>query len=72
MAMPEILVQEWECLNTENQQQARNFIHLLLTKQSQTEPRKHPERKLGILAHRFHSIADDFNDPLIEFEEYLG
>lgn len=72
MAMPEILVQEWERLNTENQQQARDFIHLLLTKQNEMEPRKHSKRKLGMLAHRFHSIADDFNDPLPEFKEYLG
>ena len=34
--------------------------------------RKHPVRKLGVLADRFHWIADDFDDPLPEFEEYMG
>ena len=71
MVMPESLIQDWERLNAQIRRQAQTYIHLLLTRQQDAEPRKHPMRKLGILAHRFHGIADDFNDSLPEFEEYL-
>lgn len=71
MAMPESLIQDWERLNAYNQQQAHSYIHLLLEQQDGKEQREHPPRKLGMLAHRFHGIAEDFNDPLPEFEEYM-
>ena len=35
------------------------------------EKKQKGKRKLGVLADRFHGIADDFNDPLPEFGEYL-
>ena len=72
MAMPESLMQEWDRLSEQNRVQARSYIRLLLDQQEQAEPRVHPMRKLGILADRFHGIADDFNDPLPDFKEYMS
>jgi len=71
MAMPESLIQEWDQLNEQNRKQARSYIRLLLNQQAQTGSRTYPLRKLGVLADRFHSISDDFNDPLPEFKEYM-
>lgn len=71
MAMPESLIQDWERLNAQNQQQAQSYIRLLLDRQNGIEQRENPPRRLGILAHRFHGIAADFNDPLPEFKEYM-
>lgn len=71
MAMPESLIRDWELLNENNQKQARSYIHLLLAQQEETGQRVNPPRKLGLLAHRFHGIAEDFNAPLPEFEEYM-
>ena len=31
----------------------------------------HTKRKLGLLSNRFRGIAEDFNDPLPEFGDYL-
>lgn len=71
MAMPESLIQDWERLNEQNQKQARSYISLLLAQQREKGQRANPPRKLGLLAHRFHGIAEDFDAPLSEFEEYL-
>jgi hypothetical protein len=48
-----------------------SYIRLLLDQQEREKPRAYPRRRLGILADRFHGIADDFNDPLPEFKEYM-
>lgn len=71
MAMPESLVRDWERLNDQNQAQARSYIRLLLARQREEQPRENPPRRLGVLAHRFHGIAEDFNAPISEFEEYM-
>ena len=71
MAMPESLIQDWERLNAQNRQQAQSYIRLLLDRQCNTQKRENPPRRLGILSHRFHSIAPDFDDPLPDFEEYM-
>ena len=71
MAMPESLIQEWDRLNEQNRKQAHSYIRLLLDQQEREKPRAYPKRRLGILADRFHGIADDFNDPLPEFKEYM-
>ena len=71
MAMPESPMRDWERLSVQNQQQAQSYIHLLLARQSGLEQRENSPRRLGILADRFHGIAEDFNDPLPEFEAYL-
>lgn len=72
MAMPESLIREWDQLSEQNRKQACSYISLLLKQQEKNEQRVYPKRKLGILADRFHSIADDFNAPLPDFEEYLS
>lgn len=71
MAMPESLIQDWERLNTQNRQQAQSYIRLLLNQQHNAGQRENPPRRLGILAHRFHGIAPDFDEPLQDFEEYM-
>lgn len=71
MAMPESLIQEWDRLSEQNRKHAHAYIRLLLDQQEQEIPRTYPKRRLGILADRFHGIADDFNDPLPEFKEYM-
>lgn len=71
MAMPEALVRDWERLNERNQAQARPYIRALLREQLNEQPRENPPRRLGVLSERFHGMAEDFNDPLSEFEEYM-
>lgn len=39
--------------------------------QNDMEQCENPPRWLGILTHRFHGIATDFDDPLPEFKEYM-
>lgn len=72
MAMPESLIREWDQLSEQNRKQACSYISLLLKQQEKNEQRVYPKRKFGILADRFHSIADDFNAPLPDFEAYLA
>ena len=74
MAMPSWLPEAWSKLNADNQKQASNFLQFLLSQQNgeaeiQKTPRK--ERRLGILADRFISMSDDFNEPIEDFKEYL-
>ena len=71
MAMPESLIQEWYRLSEQNRKQAHSYIRLPLDQQEREKPRAYPRRRPGILADRFHGIADDFNDPLPEFKEYM-
>ena len=71
MAMPESVLQEWELLNEQNQQEACSYISLLLSRQNDGKQRVNPPRKLGILADRFHGISEDFDVPLSDFEDYL-
>ncbi len=68
MAMPESLIQDWERLNAQSRQQAQSYIRLLLDRQCNTGHRENPPRRLGILAHRFHGIAPDFDEPLPDDE----
>ncbi len=72
MAMPESLIREWDQLSEQNRKQACSYISLLLKQQEKDQQRIHPRRTLGILADRFHSIADDFDNPLPDFEEYMS
>ena len=69
MAMPEVMLKDWELLNEQNQRQTLAFMRFLLSQQE--EDRADPPRRLGALAHRFKGIADDFDAPLPEFKEYM-
>ena len=47
-------------------------MQFLLSQQDSAMPdTRAKERRLGSLADRFEFIADDFNDPIDEFREYM-
>ncbi len=69
MALPAWVVEKWEQLSRENQAQARDYIEQLLYQQSRKAEAS--TRKLGPLKDRFEFIADDFNAPIDEFQEYM-
>ncbi len=69
MALPAWVVEKWDQLSRENQDQARDYIERLLHQQNSEA--KNPMRKLGPLKDRFEFIADDFNAPIDDFREYM-
>ena len=72
MAMPAWVPEAWAQLNEDNQRQAGTFLKFLLSQQAMEEqPAQPPKRKLGLLADRFEFIAEDFDAPLKDFEEYM-
>ena len=52
---------------------AVSYIRFLQSQyqQEQTENKENPKRKLGILAGKFHSIADDFDETPDCFKGYM-
>lgn len=71
MAMPAWLPEAWNRLSADNQKQASDYLQYLLSQQEKDEQSKLKKRKLGLLANRFVFMADDFNEPLAEFKEYM-
>ena len=71
MAMPAWVPEAWARLNEDNQRQAGSFLKFLLAQQDQEQSAKAPKRRLGLLADRFEYIAEDFDAPLKDFEEYM-
>lgn len=72
MAMPTWVPDAWNRLSEDNQKQVGSFMQFLLSQQDSAMPdTRAKERRLGSLADRFEFIADDFNDPIDEFREYM-
>ena len=72
MAIPAWIPEAWSKLSPDNKKQATNFLQFLLSQQGEALPTEvKPKRKLGILADRFISISDDFDEPLEDFKEYM-
>ena len=80
MAMPAWMPEAWNRLSTENQKKAENIIQVLLNQLSDEQTMAHvqPEEskpkktrvQFDVLKGRIR-IADNFDDPLPEFEEYM-
>lgn len=70
MAVPESVVQRWNEMTEDEQNQVASFIDFLLLKR---KSRKSPQTKfeLGALKGGLVYISDDFDDTPEEFEEYL-
>ena len=71
MAMPAWIPEAWGKLTADNQRQAGDFLRFLLSQQEKEKPSKPGKRQLGMLADRFVSMADDFDEPLEDFKEYM-
>ena len=69
MAMPAWVPETWAKLNEENQKQAGDFLQFLLSRQNEEQQPKQ-EFPFGILKGKI-KVADNFDDPLPEFEEYM-
>lgn len=68
MAMPAWVPEAWAQLSEENQKQAGDYLKLLLSRQEEPKPKK--PFPFGIMKGQIH-IADNFDDPLPGFEEYV-
>ena len=69
MAMPAWVSEAWAKLSEENQKQASDYLQLLLSQQQESaRPKK--EFPFGALKGQIW-VADNFDDPLPEFEEYM-
>jgi len=75
MAMPAWVPEAWGRLNAENQRQAGNFLHFLLSQQEEKAGEMTKSRKsrvqYDVMKGRI-KIFDNFDDPLPEFEEYMS
>ena len=66
----EVLVKNATGLPDKYVDMAANYIRYLQYQYSQEE-KQQGKRKLGILADKFHYIADDFDETPEDFKEYL-
>ena len=71
MAMPAWIPEAWGKLTADNQRQAGDFLQFLLSQQEKEARSKPGKRRLGVLADRFIAMADDFDEPLEDFKEYM-
>ena len=69
MAMPAWVPEAWAKLNEDNQKQMSDYLQLLLSKQ-EAETKHRKPFPFGIMKGQIH-VADNFDDPLPEFEEYM-
>ena len=69
MAMPNRVPEYWAKLNVENRKQADDFIRQLYLKQESGETKK-TNLQFDVLKGQIW-IADNFDDPLSCFEEYM-
>ena len=70
MAMPNWVPEYWTKLNDENKKQADDFIKQLYLKQESMEQAKAKPFQFNVLKGQI-EIADNFDDPLPCFEEYM-
>ncbi len=68
MAMPAWVAETWNALSEDRKKQAGDFLKVLLSEQreEQKPPSSFP---FGILRGKI-EVADNFDDPLPEFEDY--
>lgn len=74
MEMPTVVERKWRKLNQANQKQASDFIDFLLAKQQRENISQTTNRtgiQLGIWKNEPYYIADDFDEPLDDFKEYM-
>ena len=75
MGMPAWVPEAWGRLNADNQRQAGNFLQFLLLQQEaqlagDSKPKK-SNVQYDVLKQKI-KVYDNFDDPLPEFEEYMG
>ena len=70
MAVPESVVQRWNEMTEEEQNQAVSFIDFLLLRRRNRKPPK-TKFELGALKGGLVYISDDFDKTPEEFEEYM-
>lgn len=69
MAMPAWVPEAWAKLNEDNQKHMSEYLQQVLSKQeADTKPVK--PFPFGIMKGKIY-VADNFDDPLPEFEEYM-
>ena len=66
----DILTKEAAGLPDEYVNMAISYVRFLQTQYHQNKPEE-VNRPLGILSDRFHSIADDFDETPVCFEDYI-
>ena len=73
MEMPTVVERKWCKLNQANQRQASDFIDFLLAKQQEniSQTTNRTGIQLGIWKNEPYYIADDFDEPLDDFKEYM-
>lgn len=70
MAMPAWMPEAWSKLSADNQKKAENIIQVLLAQLGDEQPAKKTKLQFDVLKGKI-KIADNFDDPLPEFEEYM-
>ena len=70
MAMPAWMPEAWSKLSADNQKKAENIIQFLLAQLGDEQPAKKTKLQFDVLKGKI-KIADNFDDPLPEFEEYM-
>lgn len=73
MEMPASLEQKWNQLNDTNRRQANCFIDFLLEQQRRNGPTQGGRSRIvpGIWKSEPFYIAEDFDEPLEDFKEYM-
>lgn len=74
MEMPTVVERKWRKLNQANQKQAYDLIDFLLAKHQRENISQTTNRtgiQSGIWKNEPYFIADDFDEPLDDFKEYM-
>ena len=71
MAMPKEMLQRWNELTQQEQEQAVDFIDFLLLHRKHGEAPRKTRFQFDVLAGGLEYIAEDFDDPIDDFKEYM-
>ena len=71
LAMPEEMLQHWNELTWQEQEQAAGFIDFLLMRRKHGDARSKTHFQLDALAGGLEYIADDFDETPDDFKEYV-
>ena len=74
MEMSTLFERKWRKLNPANQKQASDFMDFLLSRQQEAEsepPKPKRQKKTGVWNGEPYYIAEDFDEPLDDFKEYM-
>ena len=70
MAMPAWIPEAWNKLSEDNQKKAENILQVLLKELGEADVPKKTHIQYDVMKGKI-TIADNFDDPLTEFEEYM-